>query len=208
MSMEKESTGMARRALLTEGEREALLNPETKDNPYVAVSRVRKKIQQELPHDVEVLREHSEKHDGDLLEELRSVVCQEPARHNDNNAAEPRSVGRDPQGEQAEDHVRDRAEEKLRAIDLAGTGSKYEARMRTILEFFDHLRANEGERVTKGDFEDLVQEQGLDIGYASFESLWGNWVKKNDSQGRHSNTLTQLPGVEMDGDDYVYTGEA
>lgn len=63
---------MARRALLTEGEREALTDPESRDNPYVAVSRVRKKIQEELPRDVEILREH----DSDLFDELREVVCE------------------------------------------------------------------------------------------------------------------------------------
>lgn len=62
---------MPRRALLTDGEREALRNPESRENPYVAVSRVRSKIQDELPRDIEVLAEHH----PDLLEELREVVC-------------------------------------------------------------------------------------------------------------------------------------
>lgn len=62
---------MARRALLTESEREALQNPDEKENPYVAVSRVRKKIDEELSEDVRVLREN---HDQ-LFAELHDVVC-------------------------------------------------------------------------------------------------------------------------------------
>lgn len=64
---------MTRRALLTDGERDALIHPEERENPYVTVSRVRKKIQEELPRDVEILQEH---HPG-LLEELREVVCKD-----------------------------------------------------------------------------------------------------------------------------------
>jgi broad-specificity NMP kinase len=71
--MQEERTDMARRALLTEGERAAIQNPETRDNPYVAVSRVRKKVEDELPRDVEIL----EKHHPELLQELRAVVCEE-----------------------------------------------------------------------------------------------------------------------------------
>lgn len=38
-----------------------------------SVYRVRKRINEELPQDIEVLREHR----PDLLEELREVVCKE-----------------------------------------------------------------------------------------------------------------------------------
>lgn len=71
---------MARRALLTEGEREALLDPDSKENPYIAVSRVRNKIQEELPRDVEILQQHAEEHDSDLLQELQDVVCKDENR--------------------------------------------------------------------------------------------------------------------------------
>jgi len=69
---------MARRALLTEGEREALKNPESRDNPYVAVSRVRKKIENEFPKDVEILQQHADEHGSDLLDSLRDIVCEDP----------------------------------------------------------------------------------------------------------------------------------
>lgn len=68
---------MARRALLTEGEREALTNPDSKENPYIAVSRVRNKIQDELPRDVEILQKHAEEHGSDLFDDLQRVVCGE-----------------------------------------------------------------------------------------------------------------------------------
>lgn len=76
MSTNEESVSMARRALLTEHERDALLDRESNDARYVAVSRVRKKIDEELTRDVEVLRHHDEEHDTDLLGKLRDAVCE------------------------------------------------------------------------------------------------------------------------------------
>lgn len=64
---------MARRALLTDRERDLIegeANDET-DLRYQAVSRVRRKIEDELTTDVEVLREN---HPA-LYAELREVVC-------------------------------------------------------------------------------------------------------------------------------------
>lgn len=65
------------RAILTDSERERLPN-ETDDLPeqerqrvYEAVSRVRRRISNELADDVRLLSEHR----PDLLEELREVVC-------------------------------------------------------------------------------------------------------------------------------------
>jgi hypothetical protein len=49
-----------------------LIADESEENPrYVAISRVRNKIQDELPEDVELLREHH----PELYEELREEVC-------------------------------------------------------------------------------------------------------------------------------------
>lgn len=65
---------MARtRALLTKTDRKQIANEgETEENKrYQAISRVRGRIQDELPKDVEVLREHH----PELLDELRDVVC-------------------------------------------------------------------------------------------------------------------------------------
>jgi len=62
-----------RRALLTDRERELIADMDAEDSRYVAISRVRTKIQEELPQDVELLKEN---HPG-LFEELQEVVCDE-----------------------------------------------------------------------------------------------------------------------------------
>lgn len=67
-----------RRAILTDRERELLRDEDASDQRYVAVSRVRTKIQEELVEDASILQEH---HPA-LYEELQDVVCedvQEPA---------------------------------------------------------------------------------------------------------------------------------
>jgi hypothetical protein len=65
---------MARtRALLTETEREQIAGEHGDDRRYQATSRVRRRIREELTHDVEVLREDQ----PDLLDELRAVVCED-----------------------------------------------------------------------------------------------------------------------------------
>lgn len=133
--------------------------------------------------------------------------------------SEDPSSERDPQGESIEEATpgstspheeshaaRGEAEAALRELGLPGNGSKYETRIEAVLSFYDYLREHAGERVSKEDLRDLADEADIDTGYSSFGSLWSNWVKKNKSQGRPQNTLTRLPGVEMDGDDYVYTG--
>ncbi len=61
-----------RRAILTDSERELLEKEEKTDRHYQAVSRVRRKINEELTRDVEILEENH----SDLLEELREVVCE------------------------------------------------------------------------------------------------------------------------------------
>lgn len=70
-----ESPRMAdqRRALLTNTERDRIAGDGPNQPRYEAVSRVRRKINEELPADVTLLREHHPQ----LLEELRAVVCDE-----------------------------------------------------------------------------------------------------------------------------------
>lgn len=70
---------MARtRALLTKTDRKQISNTEEADENkrYQAISRVRSRIQDELPKDVEVLREHH----PELYEELQDVVCQRDSK--------------------------------------------------------------------------------------------------------------------------------
>ena len=68
-----ETTGMAdRRALLTDREREIVADEADVSDSYryQTISRVRKRLDR-LDDDLEALRKH-----GDLLEELREVVCE------------------------------------------------------------------------------------------------------------------------------------
>lgn len=62
-----------RRALLTDTERELLEKAEKSDRYYQTVSRVRRKIAEELTEDVALLEEHH----PELLAELEEVVCEE-----------------------------------------------------------------------------------------------------------------------------------
>lgn len=59
------------RALLTETEREQIADEHGDERRYQATSRVRRRIEDELTTDVEVLREH---HPG-LLAEVQEIVC-------------------------------------------------------------------------------------------------------------------------------------
>lgn len=61
------------RALLTETEREQIAGEHGRDRKYQATSRVRRRIEDELCKDIEVLEEHH----PDLLEELRATVCED-----------------------------------------------------------------------------------------------------------------------------------
>ncbi|WP_076147122.1 hypothetical protein [Natrinema saccharevitans] len=61
------------RALLTETEREQIAGEHGDSRRYQATSRVRGRIEDELTEDIEILQ----KHHPDLLEELRSVVCED-----------------------------------------------------------------------------------------------------------------------------------
>ena len=64
--------GMAKtRALLTETEREQIAGEHGRERRYQATSRVRRRIEEEMGRDIELLEEHH----PDLLEELRDVVC-------------------------------------------------------------------------------------------------------------------------------------
>lgn len=63
------------RAIMTETDREHIseTSEPSQDQKDQAVYRVRQRITDELPKDIEILREHR----PDVLEELREVVCEE-----------------------------------------------------------------------------------------------------------------------------------
>ena len=61
------------RAILTVGEREALAGNTDSSRRYQSTTRVRRRLEDELPTDVELLREHH----PDLFGQLQEVVCDE-----------------------------------------------------------------------------------------------------------------------------------
>lgn len=61
------------RAIMTETEREQMAGEHGEDRKYQATSRVRRRIQEELPKDIELLNRHH----PELLEELQENVCSE-----------------------------------------------------------------------------------------------------------------------------------
>ncbi len=62
------------RALLTDKERKRIAgNSDDEQRRYEAVSRARRRIHEELPDDLELLKEHH----PTLYDELKSVVCGE-----------------------------------------------------------------------------------------------------------------------------------
>lgn len=73
MATEKAYAMARTRALLTETEREQIAGEHGDKRRYEAVSRARSRINEELTTDIELLEEHH----PDLLEELRSVVCED-----------------------------------------------------------------------------------------------------------------------------------
>lgn len=73
---EQNPNEMARtRALLTKTDREQISKEgEVNENKrYQAISRVRNRVQDELPQDIELLEEHH----PELLDEIRAIVCDE-----------------------------------------------------------------------------------------------------------------------------------
>ena len=59
------------RALLTGTDRKYITGEEGDDKRYQSASRIRRRIRDELPADIDVLEEHH----PELLSELREVVC-------------------------------------------------------------------------------------------------------------------------------------
>ena len=105
----------------------------------------------------------------------------------------------------AEEDALDTARERIEELDLAGSGTDYDRRRDAVLKMYGYLRERPGERVSKSDFEDLLDDD--DVGYAAgFESFWSNWVKADSKKGR-PNTLGELPGVEPRDNDYMFRPE-
>jgi len=72
MSDQKQRSMARTRAVMTETEREQIAGEDGEQRKYESTSRVRRRIREELPRDIEILEEHH----PELLEELREVVCE------------------------------------------------------------------------------------------------------------------------------------
>jgi len=73
MSSETPDRMAKTRALMTNTDRDYITGQAGDDKQYQSASRIRRRIQEELPRDIEVLEEHH----PELLAELREVVCEE-----------------------------------------------------------------------------------------------------------------------------------
>lgn len=73
MAAGKQQSMAKSRAMLTETEREQIAGEHGRERKYQATTRIRRRIEDELVRDVEVLEENH----PDLLEELRDVVCED-----------------------------------------------------------------------------------------------------------------------------------
>lgn len=72
-----------------------------------------------------------------------------------------------------------------------------------VLGLYEHLQDHACEPVSRADLLKHVEADA--VGYASRESFWNNFVKANSSEGRDTNALATLPGVEEWGDgEYRY----
>jgi len=99
------------------------------------------------------------------------------------------------------------AEGILRDLDLPGRGSKLDARIDTLLTMYCVLYERANQSLSKDALLALVDPD--DVGYSSETSFWNNCVKANSSQGRDTNALVALPGVEdRGGGDYRLVDES
>ncbi len=217
-TMSQEATSMGRRALLTESEREAIQNPESKDNPYVAVSRVRTKIEDELPEDIEILRENR----PDLLEDLQEVVCPEATDTQSghrtgvnqsepvaDHSPEPIEDTRENEPAGRETITEQQAKDALKEIDVTGRGAEtQEVRREAILHAWNELREM-GEATTQelanSAFDEFADHHKF--GYSASNNHYRGYTFW-DSCARE--VFKQLPGVdapEQRGNTWYFTGE-
>jgi hypothetical protein len=157
---------MARRALLTDGERESLRDPDDHRNPYVAVSRVRRKINEELVDDVRLLEEHR----ADLLEELREAVCHEATGRPGGTTPVPETP--------AVDGVEETGASSTAGLsmpDLEGSGSRVEERKAALRAIVEHLE--EHEAATAARLKDIADR--YDHGYDDADGFWANMRRQD-----------------------------
>ena len=205
MLPDMETGGMSRRrGLLTDGERELLSDPDAGEQRYVAVSRVRTKIEDELAADVRLLAEHR----PDLLDELRDVVCEDaepvdiaaetsqqpPAEPSESEYEPPRETETSASGQPAFESLRERAEAALDELDIPGRPAAVErTRRKAVMYAWERLR-EEGAMKPSALANDTLGRfwDDPDLNYSSASGryagyqLWDNCVRT---------VLRELPGV-------------
>lgn len=210
MVSSKPATMSDRRALLTDREREIITGEADVSDSYryQTISRVRSRFTR-LSEDLDAFASH-----GDLLDELREVVCTDIEHKDAETPGGDRVEEHDPQGShpentspptQEEEDLRADAERRLRELGLPGLGDDLEGRIEALLAMHDLLREHEGERVEADQLKDVADQYAH--GYADADSFWSNCVKKNSTQGR-PNAVKALPGVREAGSgEYTYDRE-
>lgn len=196
-----------RRALLTDRERELIADEDAESQRYVAISRVRTKIEDELPGDLRILK----KHHPDLLEELREVVCEDvetdtsPPTAPDttpetaSERSEPVDTTEEPQqtaGEQADADSVDALDEALREYLEANDYSPKTPHGRDLVTDVFRLLRQDGPMKT-GDLQDEL--------YPNYDEYWSSGRTMWNAIDRY---LEEIPGIEKAGyGEWGYSGD-
>lgn len=196
-----------RRALLTDRERELIADEDAESQRYVAISRVRTKIEDELPGDLRILK----KHHPDLLEELREVVCEDVETHTPpptgpnttpetaSERSEPVDTTEEPQpagGEQADADSVDALDEALREFLEANDYSPKTPHGRDLVTDVFRLLRQDGPMKT-GDLQDEL--------YPNYDEHWSSGRTMWNAIDRY---LEEIPGIEKAGyGEWGYSGD-
>jgi len=175
---------MARtRALITETERARIAGEEDVEEikRYQAISRVRRRIEEELVEDMAILREH---HEG-LSELAQEVVCGPVSENRIATAGLSEQTRSEPDEGGPNAHSLDDAERERVREGLMGSGELLEQRVDAIETMYDYLRRNG--KATKKSMVPLVDPE--EVRYKDGDSVWSNMVKGKS-------TLSVLAGVE------------
>lgn len=203
------------RALITQTERDRIARREDVEDikRYQAISRVRRRIDDELTKDVAILRKH---HPG-LLEELRDVVCKPDVTNHiavsdtsESRGVDDRPSVFDPKGESVGQPVKESAPVEAPGAHLKDTefpaGKPREDCIEAVQAAFQYVEENE-----KATMREFVQEVmpkhpvGYDVpDLEPGERYRGAWWRRVVKPG-----LEALPDVERPprgGSDWKYTG--
>jgi len=189
-----------RRALLTDRERELLKDEDAENQRYVAISRVRTKIKEELTEDLEILQQHH----PDLYDELLKVVCEDaqqpavpsedPSRRNAAPSPGPRPDEVSDTDSAEERDLEARMEEELATLDIKGRGAETkEVRREAIRHAWEELR-DRGEATTQ-EISNTAFDEYADhprFGYSASENHYRSYTFW-DSCAR--DVMKELPGV-------------